>query len=476
MTSLLLLLLNLSPLADLVQIALDRDPELQAAALRVRERKAGQEAALGTLDGRLELSLEHSRQRRTGPGLDGSKQSFDTEGTGLSVGWIQPLRWGSLLELSLSQSLTETNNPFQNCVPGLASDQCYEARLQLNFKQPLWRGWGEEIQLNPLHKAEVELETSRDQRELLLEARAGEFLGAVLELALAHEERKIRAQALALAKTQLEANRVRVELGRLAPVDLAVLEQGQAERQRALLQAEGLLEDKRALLERWLGQPPPSLPLPELPPWRLSPEESFKTALKMQPELRSLEASRRLLILELPLLEDLGRPRLDLGLTASQSGLDADWGGAMVGLPENETHYYSASLSFSFPPANRSAQGQLLQARHALSRIEVEAEGIKRRLRGELEAARRAHHRSATALKLADELIRLSARALQAEQDRLELGRATQLDLLRVQQELAEAQLNRLRVQAEGLRARLLLAQLTGSLLKDLALEIQTRP
>ena len=293
------------------------------------------------------------------------------------------------------------------------------------------------------------------------------------DLALADADVRIRQRALQLAQTQRDSSKRQVEGGRMAPVDLAVVEQAVAEREQALFVATQRVEEKRAELATRLGSTDFKARLPDPPTWEADIATTLAAAEEANPDLAVLAREQDRQRAELPGLEDRARPQLNLGLTAAQTGLDEDLGGAVAALPDNESAFYGASISLTFPFQNRQAEGELARAKLALERGDLTRASRAQDVRLAADAALRALRTAEQAQALAEKVAGLAEKSLAAEQRRLELGRATQLDVLQVQQEAAEAELAVERARADRVIAGIRLERLTGRLLARFGLSVE---
>ena len=451
--------------------AVERDPSLAAAGVRVREARAAYTAAEGALDLVGELNLDLSTQRQT-VGAPERRVLDTTQGT-FNVGLRQPLVWGTQISVGWAHIYTETDNPFRSCVPGEASGLCFESRLQLVVWQPLWRGRGRAVQAQATEQAVAEGAVARRAQQAAASAVVDATITTFVELAYAQREAEIRQQAVALAETQWAVSKARVVAGRLAEAELPVVEQAVAERSRALFAAQQALADGRAALQAQIG-PVQAVVLPEPTPWLGGDAAAAAAAARAQhPDLAVLDAQLDAQRVALVGLKDATDPQLDLQITAAQTGLDAaELGAAISALPSNDSHYYGAELRFAFPFANRSAEGRLKGAQLALERVALEREARARAVSTQAASARRRLETASHGARLARRVVALSQRTVVAEQRRFELGRTTNLAVLQVQQNAAEAELAVARADADRLLAEAALRRLTGALLSAHAVEI----
>lgn len=460
-------------LPEAVRAAVGRDPAVKAAGVRLVELAGAADAAQGAFDLVGDFGLSWNTDRATTQDQTGSKVSLDTQRLTLDAAVVQPLVWGTQVRAGWVHEFTSTDNPFRNCVPGVASDQCFESRLELTVTQPLLRGFGREINTLAEVRVDAEARVATAQRVVRVASLVEDVVGSWAELAFAQADVRIRKRALDLAGTQRDSASRQVAGGRMAPVDLAVVEQAVAEREQALFVAEQRVADQRARLEVRTGLPVPTADLPEPPAWDLDGSATATAAEGQSPELLVIKAQIARQSAELPALRDRTRMKLDLSATAAQSGLGEGLGDAIAALPDNESSFYGASLALTFPFQNRVAEGELFQAEKALERAELERQSQVQAIQLAADAALRALRTAEQAQVLAEKVAALAEASLAAEQRRLELGRATQLDVLEVQQKTAEAALAVERARADRVIAAARLQALTGRILATYGVAVE---
>lgn len=463
-------------LAEVLRLAVERSPELRAAGLRIDASEAAVRSAEGAFDLTLTGRFDWSTSRRTGTGFDGAEQTFDTERMVISAGLVQPLVWGTRVGLEFVTDNTSTNNPFLNCIPGLDSPECFDTQVRLSVTQPLLQGAGREVTESQVELARQSVELSRVERRETAESRVEAVAVAWLELGYAAESLAIQQQALALAEEQLAATDARIEVGQLAPADRPVVAQAVAQRRRAILLAEQNLADQRDVVAAALAVPTiePG-PLDPPPPLAMSREEARSAAESASASLARSRIEEQQLETRLAVQDDAGLPRLDLTLIAAQSGIDDSFGGSLGNLPENDTHYYGAVLDFSWAPANNVAEGEVARLRATLEASRVAREATEIELHRQVDSAVRAVRLAEGQIELDRQSAELAAEALDAEKKKFDSGRATNLDVLQVQQDLATARLQVARTQTDRAIARTRLLRLTGGLLDAFGLSLAPR-
>ncbi len=477
MTLPLLLIVLAAPLSlrDAVQRAVEHDPVLRAAGLRIDEAAASESAARGAFDLVLGSAMRVSQLRQPFDSavLDG-ESSLDTDIAQFEASLSQPLVWGTQLSLNWGTRRRVSDTPTSECFtnPNTSFDECvvvenqWRNELRLELHQPLLRDFGRRVNEAAVEDARAGGRVARARQAAQASGVVAGIVADYIELAHARATAGIRKQALDLAQGQLDATRARIAAGTLADVDLPVVEQAVAERRQSLFAAEQAAADRAAaLVIRAVLEGPPAVSLPEPDAADAPLSKVIEAAESRHPDLAALDAGIARQISGLVVHENRAKPQLDLSAVASQSGIETDFGPAFTALPDNLNHFYMAQLSLTLPLANRAAEGALAAARIALRRAREERAAKVRDIRVEAGVAFRGVRTAEGNLELAQTLVELAGKSLQAERRKFDHGRATNLDVLRVQQQLAEAQLGLARARADRLLAGTRLRRLTGALL-----------
>ena len=139
---------------------------------------------------------------------------------------------------------------------GLSQDcTVYNSNVSLSFVHPLLRGFGAEIVQANIRRQRVQ----RDQALLNRQTRASNVLRDVIqgywELAYSTRDLQIRQAAVELAQEQLRVTQAQIDVGRLAPIDKAAVEQAIGERMQEVVVSEQSLIFRTMDLRRLFGMP-----------------------------------------------------------------------------------------------------------------------------------------------------------------------------------------------------------------------------
>lgn len=454
---------------------LEEHPRMRQAQLSLEQaqvRARGEEKLLTTL---FQSEGNYLRNEEPTRGLieNGVRQ---TDIFQLNLSLSRRLRWGTDLSLSLDNTRFEAVQPFE--LPGVGRQTQtigpnWQQQLSLTLRQPLLRGFGEEVNLTPKRAADAQLEVAQAQRQQAASQVLLEVMGAFFELAYAERDLEIKARQVAFAQDQREATEALVEAGRLPEVELDVIDQRKLLLQETQLVGEHDLRTRRLALERLLGLPPGrGIAQTQTDLALAAPEEPLEALLEraraQNPELLALreqvEASR----LRLDASQDATRPQLDLTMILGQNALSEDGifdaTGQLLGL---EATRFFAGVLFAMPLDNGRANAQLEADQMDVQRLQLQVQELEGQLEEQVRAAASLVQLGQDRLSLSRRGVELARRTLEAEQARFKAGRSTNQQVLQYQEELERAEVRELRTRVDLLQSILQLRHLTGTLLES---------
>ena len=378
----------------------------------------------------IEARLGREEQQLT---LEKAEERYDPVAGSLSLGTNAESRGDETADVSLGPSLlVPTGGSFRLAFrKPLAGEQDREASTTLSFSQPLLRGFGRDIDTQPLRQARlrerVNLRRFRDAAAGIVEGAISAYRGVLR----AAQRLTIAREAVERAQRQLEINRALVEAGRMAPQDLVQTEADVANKEFALSDAENALETANSGLVNTLdleegvrievqGEPPVEPERPDL-------DESMETAFARRTDWLSAETGIELARMGLRSAENNLLPDLSLSASAAhRSGRDL-------------THW-SGGLNLTVPLQNDDARRALTRARNGMRRAEMALAERRQSIRIQV---RRAVHDVAVALRqidLARQARALAERKLDVERRKLQQGLSSAFQLSRFEDDLVTAQ------------------------------------
>ncbi|MFB3852488.1 MAG: TolC family protein [Vicinamibacterales bacterium] len=371
-------------------------------------------------------------------------------GTNFSVSWTN------------SRSASNSNNASYN--PN------YTTTFRAQVNQPLLRNF----KIDAGRQAVLAAEISRDLADVALKGSTLSTLANARnlywDLVYAQQVVEVTRQSVALAEKLVEDNRVRVEIGTLAPIDIVQAQAQAAAQRRSLVQAEAAVRTAELALKRlivsgtedplWNSRiVPTDRPDPSMlstPP--IDIEAAVRTALANRTDLVTARENLRSAEINLKYLKNQTLPGLDLGFTLSASGtggpyldrsglvgpvnaiVPGGYGDAFNILRRFKYPTYNLSLNFTYPIGNSTQEASLARARIQLQQSQAQIRASELRVATDVTSAALTVQSNQQQVKAAAAALELAQKQLEAVQSRFEVGMATNYEVIQAQRDLDSAQ------------------------------------
>ncbi|WP_347273948.1 TolC family protein [Candidatus Kuenenia sp.] len=327
----------------------------------------------------------------------------------------------------------------------------YENYIEAKITQPLLKGAGWFYNRSPIYIARNNKKISIAQ----FKSTAIEVSNAVQEaywnFVKAIEDLKVAKKSLERAEDLLRKNKIEVESGTLAPIEIIEAESGVASRVEAIISAENTIRDKEDELKRIMNLADSEIisdveivPVdkPTFEPKEVPLKETIKIAMEKRPELKELQIEVENAGMEVRRKKNELFPQLDLTGGVRYSGLGGTPDGAHDSTFSEDFQGEFITLTLEIPIGNRAARNDYKKAKLGKEQsalnvkkkeldIVVEVRGSVREVMTNIErvmATRKARE--------------LAQKRLEVEEKKYSVGRSTSLEILRAQEDLATAEGN----------------------------------
>jgi outer membrane protein TolC len=356
----------------------------------------------------------------------------------------------------------------------LITDPRFESGIELTFQQPLLRNFGIAVNTAPIRQAQ-NAEQFAEQR--LLQT----ILDAVLDVQRSYWELVFRIEDLGakqesqkLAEDFLAENKIRVELGTLAPIELVQAETRVKTRQGDVIVAESAVREAEDRLKEvlnipetlgtWLVRIRPTDSPPFVPLAPISLDEQIDAALKNRPDI----VQSQLDIASRQIDRDVARnqllPQLDLQGAVGVRAFGEKFDESLSNLGDAEGHEWAIGLRFQYPLGNRFARNELQRRTLELEQALVDQRNLKRTVVRQLRQAVRDIETAIKRVEVTRAATVLAQTQLEAEQEKFRLGLSTSFVVLDFQEDLTIARSEETRAVSDYNVALAQLDQLTGTL------------
>ena len=406
--------------------------------------------------------------------LDGALTNTRLTGN-YGVTFNHMLEFGSSYQVRFAMNRLSTNSLFSTVNPA------YNGQVTYQFTQPLLRNFGRAINTSQITIARNNVEISEIQFEQQVMDLVAQTTNLYWDLVFAREDIRVQQASLDLANRTLRDNRMQVEIGTLAPIEVVQAESAVATRRESLVVA----GYNRTRIEDSIKRVVSRVPDPALVLLSLNPVEDVRNrtdeiipvadaialALLNRPEIRQAELDIRNTDINLAFAENSLLPSLDISASYTQSGVGGDTfirsgiggatlteipggiGGAFSDIFGFDFTGYSVGFSLQIPLSNKSAQANVarltVQKRQTESLIAATAQAIATQVRdayNQIEMNRARIDAAQIARELAE-------RRLDAEQRKFMLGASAIRFVLDEQQNVTQAQTNEIRALVDYAKA-----------------------
>ena len=447
-----------------LDIAVERvNPQLQDLTI-AESRSAFLPSVSSSFD--LGRSMSPSRSQLDGAGRL-SRRTVETDSGNAGFGLEQALGWsGGRYTLDWTNARTATNNVFFSFNPSFSSN------VALSYTQPILRGRSIDPQRRQLLVSQLNRDISDvDLRETIANTLA-DVRRAYWDLVYARASVDVQRQALELAEQLVRENRIRVEVGTLAPIEVVQARSEAAARRQTLAEAEQQMRTAELALkqlivsgtddELWSADIN-AIDQPLLDQAPIDVDTAIRTALDARTDIERSRRQQDINTVTLRNLANATLPALDLvgsfrlqgqggtQLISSALGgpavitVPGGYGDALAHIAQLEYPVWNVQLQLSYPlghsaqkAAHARARLQVQQTRAQIEQIELQIATEVTNAALQIESIRERIDAARVARELAEE-------QLAAEESKFEVGTSTNFFVVQAQRDLATARDTELR-------------------------------
>jgi len=446
------------------------------------------------------VSLGHLTSPQSNTVLSGTTELVSTNQTyNLSVGQAFPT--GAIGVLSFT-NLNQEQNSFRSAInPAITSS------VDLTVTQPLLQGFGLATNNRPIRVAKNNIRAADLVFKQQLINAVGNIVQLYWTLVAANLNVDVKAQAVAVSQKLYEDNQKQVEVGTMAPIEIARAEAQVASDQQALVTAQSTVLQFEAVLKSALSRDGLASPrvsearimatdpirIPAVEP--IEPvQDLMARALDNRPDLAqsrvqigntkiALQGTQNALLPTLNAFVDLRNNAL-VGTQNNISGINATtgllspppvadpfflggFGGVLSQIFSRNFPNYTVGLNLTIPFRNRAAQANIATATLNLRQSELQVQRQVNQIRVDIQTALIALQEARAQYQAAVKQRVLEEQTVDADQKKLALGATTVFQLIQDQRDLSTAGGNVATAEATYAQARVQLDIATGMTLQN---------
>ncbi len=371
-----------------VERALEKNLDIQNARLNPQMQDYSLQAARAAFLPSLSTSYSYSNsQRQSTSQLDGGARTTTTSNS-LNTSLTKPFSWqGARLQVSFNNGRSASDSALTTVNPN------YSSSLSLNYSQPLLQGRKIDSQRNSLKTGQIQRQITDIQLLTQVENIKNQVRTAYWALRQSIEAVEIQRRSLDLSRRNYEDNKVKVEVGTVAEIDLVQLESQIANGEQSLLAAEiswrnAEIAFKRLLVDstddEFFNATINPTDLPSVEPPVVDIPAAIDHAIAERTDIAQARQQMRISELNLTVSKDSFRSSLDFTATYRVAGTAGNqyqrsgFGGAAVLIRESgyldalkdivqlTTPTWTAGVTFSKPLGMTSQKANYLRSELAL--------------------------------------------------------------------------------------------------------------
>ncbi|MBW1634950.1 MAG: TolC family protein [Deltaproteobacteria bacterium] len=418
-----------------VEQALANNLSLKLQQQNVQITKGRAYAAQGRFDARFTAEAGGQSEELTPLILGGAKKEN-------SAGWN--ISTEKLFTTGTAVSLGWNNNSYDSDSPWTLFNPSYRSGLLLGISQPLLQGFGKKVQTAEIRAAEKQFQATAHQVDSEAANLAALVKRAYWNFVFTWEDIKVQELSLTLARKLLEETREKINVGKMAPVEIYQPQSEVAKREERLIFAEraiGVAEDELKLLlnsEDWLSSYRP-VDKPPTEPISLDLPSILENSLQNRPDIKAADLTADAAKILEESAADRLRPNLALTGGIGLSGTDAEYGNSVNNSLSNPDNLWQMGVTFSMPLENSAAKGNLQTARARYSKSRINARLLRQQIKKTVRTAIRDVELAIKAVEATRKTSLATRKRLEAEQIKFESGRSTTLDVLIAQDAYSKA-------------------------------------
>jgi outer membrane protein TolC len=352
----------------------------------------------------------------------------------------------------------------------------YNLDLTFTLTQPLLKDFGLGANLAGIRVARGERDMSAEDFQKRVMDVVAEAQSTYWNLLAAIENLRVSEGSLKLARDLLAENRIRLEVGTMARLEVLQAETGVAQREEEVIVARSLLENVEDNLKRILNLPKDTeewrtriepTDTPEFVERQIDLLAQLETAFEKRPDYR-----RSLMQIENDAIdEQFARnqllPTVDVNGQYQFLAVGGEFHSAFDDIERGSSPSWQLGLTAEYPIRNRTAKGEYRKAQLEKRQSEKESENLRLSIIVEVNKAVRDIRTSMKRIEVTAKAVALAEESLKAERKKLEVGVSTSHDVLEFEEEAVDAQRREILAKLDYAKALIDLAGATGTVLEE---------
>jgi outer membrane protein TolC len=394
---------------------------------------------------------------------------------GASVDVSRLLPTGGTLTLHGSTQYSRTTSPF----PPNDKLTNWSDEVNATYVQPLMKGRGRWLYEASELRAKLSQDAAVLAKRLAAINAVQTVISAYWDLVLAERTIAITQASLDLAKERLRFTQAGVDGGKVPRSELPAVEQIIATREEDILNAELAVLDRSIALRRAAGLPIGAGELGLQVDSDVVEGDSAgaladltERAYAAAPQLLQLTKQGAVANLDIEVTENGLLPQLDAALTLGPTTQSEAFGTATRDLFRAGSFALSGQLRYQHSLGQEDIKGRARELRENKRKLVVNAFDVRAQIAQGMAQSVAQMELATRRVKLSERAIELANQNIKLEQDRFNLGKSTNFDVLNRLEEMRQAQLRRTQAIIDWQKARAVAMALTGDILPGYGISV----
>ena len=483
-------------LNDAIIRALSNNVSIKVESFNSKVKKETIMERLSEFDATLGLELSTGRKTQQLASAFSSPNRMENDNDNWDLSLSQKLVTGANYQFDFTNNRNKTNSATAGLNPS------YSSEFQLSLTQPLLKNFGIDLNKRNIHIAKNEVDISDHEFKTKVIETVSEVENTYWDFVFTLGDLEVKQKSLERAKDFQRRVKAQVLVGTMAPIETLQAESEVASREEFLLTAQDAIDDNQDKLKNILN-------IDFSSPQGISPiypstqanvliedfdfNEILKMALSNRPDYLAKKKDLENKDILVKYQENQIYPSVDLvgslginGLSGEAititsgtfQGTSAYGGGYGNSLTDTlSTNYYDweFGVKFSYPLGNRSAKSKLSASRLEKAQLILGIKDLEKKIILEVRESARQLTTDSKRIKAATIAKKLAEEKLKAEGKKFEVGLSTSFNVLKFQEDLAEAQSNEIKTIIDYKQSRIRFRKSIASTLKHHDVTLTTK-
>ncbi|HEY4056340.1 MAG TPA: TolC family protein [Kofleriaceae bacterium] len=458
-------------LPELLQHAVQHSPALESARIDIAIAEAQIEQTLSRDDWHIDAQIFASSSSGYISGLRIDRST--TVGATVDVSRLLPT--GGTITLHGGSEYQRTTSPF-NPADKLTN---WSDTVNATYVQPLLQGRGRWLYEANERRAKLSQDSATLAKRLAAINAVQTVVSAYWDLVLAERTIAITQASLDLAKERLRFTQAGVDGGKVPRSELPAVEQIIATREEDILNAELAVLDRSIALRRAAGMPIGAGALGLQVESDVAEGDSAGAlgdltdrAYTASPQLLQFAKQNQVATLDIEVTENGLLPQLDAALTLGPTSQEASFGSAARDLFRTDSFAIQGQLRYQHSIGQENIKGRARELRENQRKLVVNEFDVRAQIAQAMAESVAQMELATRRVKLSERAIELANQNTKLEQDRFNLGKSTNFDVLNRLEEMRQAQLRKTQAIIDWQKARAVTMALTGDILPSYGIAV----